>query len=77
MVLLTRSDTLETTKTAEALRITFARRKTHPLPDVLPSPPADWQRPFEALAEECGLKIGLEDAFLAVKDYLSALPSKG
>lgn len=74
MVLLIRSNTLDETKTAEALQITFTRRKTHVLPDVLSSPPADWERPFKTLAEECGLEIGFEDAFLAVKAYLSTLP---
>jgi hypothetical protein len=76
MVLLIRSDTLDMTKTADVLRITFARRTTHALPDVLLSPPADWERPFAALARECGLEIGLEDAFLAVKGYLSTLLTK-
>jgi Nucleotidyl transferase AbiEii toxin, Type IV TA system len=77
MILLIRSNTLDTTKTDKALRITFACRKTHSLPDVLSSPPRDWTRPFEALARECSLEIDLEDAFLAVKGYLSTLPTKG
>ena len=77
MVLLIRSNTLDATKTDEALNVTFALRKTHSLPDVLSSPPADWKRPFEVLAHECSLEIGLEDAFLAVKGYLSTLPAKG
>lgn len=74
MVLLIRSGSLDQTKTVEALQITFDRRKTHSRPDVLSSPPADWARPFAGLAQECGLEIGLEDAFLAVKGYLSTLP---
>ena len=77
MVLLIRSDSLNQTKTVEALQITFDRRKTHSRQDVLLSPPADWARPFAALAQECGLEIGLEDAFLAVKGYLSTLPGTG
>lgn len=74
MVLLIRSHTLNQMKTVEALQITFTRRKTHAVPDVLSSPPGDWEGPFDALAQECGLKIGLEEAFLAVKNYLSTLP---
>ena len=38
-----------------ALRLTFERRGTHDLPASLIPPPADWQIPFRALAEECGL----------------------
>lgn len=70
MVLLIRSDTLDETKTADALQITFVRRNTHTVPDVLSSPPADWKRPFAALAQECGLEIGLEDG-LPVCEELS------
>ena len=76
MVLLIRSDTLDNKKTVEAIQITFARRKTHALPDVLSSPPVDWERPFQALANECGLKIILEDGFLFVKRYVDCLGAK-
>ena len=77
MVLLIRSDSLDQTKMVEALQITFDRRKTHSRPNVLSSPPADWERPFAALTQECGLEIGLEDAFLALKSYLRTLPATG
>src|SRR6266481_6384846 len=55
MVLLIQSETLANHKIAEAIRVTFERRKTHSLPKTLPIPPAEWQRPYEALARECGL----------------------
>lgn len=67
MILLIRAGTLATEKLSEAIRITFARRKTHTIPISLPQPPADWLRPYEALARECGLPESLEDAFIAVK----------
>lgn len=74
LFLLIRSDTLQSTRAAQALAITFARRKTHVLPDVLPVPPDDWEQPFHALAQECDLKTSLRDAFLVVQNYLSNLP---
>jgi nucleotidyltransferase AbiEii toxin of type IV toxin-antitoxin system len=77
MVLLIQSNTLARDKTSDALRITFARRQTHALPDALPTPPLDWQRPFAALARECGLPGSLEDAFSIVKAYCGELQSHG
>jgi Nucleotidyl transferase AbiEii toxin, Type IV TA system len=76
MVLLIKSNTLAQDKTSDALRVTFDRRQTHSLPDVLPAPPPDWRRPFEELARECGLPGDLEDAFSAVKEYWGGLPSQ-
>jgi len=72
MVLLIQSaTTLDRTKVTEAIRVTFERRKTHALPNVLPVPPADWQKPYESLARECGLSGQVEDAFAILDTYLS------
>jgi len=54
----------------DALRLTFERRKTHDLPTLLPSPPADWQIPFQALARECGLPTDIAAVFAGVQAYL-------
>jgi hypothetical protein len=45
MVLLIQSATLDRNKVIEAIGVTFERRKTHALPNVLPVPPSDWQKP--------------------------------
>ena len=45
MVLLIQSGTLANDKVAEAIRVTFERRRTHALPNTLPVPPAEWQKP--------------------------------
>lgn len=63
MVLLIQSGTLTNEKVAEAIRVTFERRKTHSLPNTLPVPPAEWQNPYRALARECNLTGQLEDTF--------------
>lgn len=39
----------------EALRATFARRQTHPLPAAWPPPPEIWREAYAALAAECGV----------------------
>ena len=46
-------------KVAEAIRITFDRRGTHAVPTALPQPPTGWQKPYDALAKECGPNVGL------------------
>jgi hypothetical protein len=55
MALLIGAGTLSLTRVAEALQLTFNRRRTHVLPRALSEPPRDWQGPFQALAEGCQL----------------------
>lgn len=50
MVLLIQSGTLDKAQVGEAIRITFDRRETHATPMVLPQPPSDWKKPYDALA---------------------------
>lgn len=73
MVLLIQSGTMNRDKFAEAIRVTFDRRKTHALPKALSPPPSDWQKPFAVLAKECSLPERVEDAFGTVQGYLSEL----
>ena len=71
MVLLIHSGTLAKAKVAEAIRVTFDRRGTHAVPNVLPQPPTDWQKPYDALAKECGLSGAIDSAFAILDTYLS------
>jgi hypothetical protein len=56
-------------KLRHAVEATFARRKTHPIPNSIEPPPAEWQNPFEALAEECQLQVDLTQAGQAVTEF--------
>ena len=73
MVLLIQRGSLNKTKLAKVLRLTFGNYKNHPLPQQLPAPPTTWREKFTQLAGECGLKIGLEDAYALVKDFYSQI----
>jgi hypothetical protein len=55
----------------KAIQATFDRRATHSLPSTLPDPPADWAKPFAALANECGLKVNAVEAFTMVGAFLA------
>jgi len=70
MVLLVQSGTLRSEVVSDAVRITFQRRKTHDLPKAQAQPPADWQRPFSALARECGLVEDVDGCFTLLKSFL-------
>jgi len=70
MVLLIHSGTLAKAKVAEAIRVTFDRRGTHAVSNVLPQPPIDWQRPYDALAKECRLTGAVDEAFGTLETYL-------
>ena len=73
MVLLIHSGTLSKPKVAEAIRVTFYRRGTHTVQNVVPQPPSDWQRPYGALARECNLSGQLEDAFAILREFMESI----
>jgi hypothetical protein len=61
---------LDKKRILDALRLTFERRGTHHFPADLATPPADWQAPFETLAEECGLPPDVSTVFARVREFL-------
>jgi len=67
MALLIGDSTLDQQRTLNALRLTFERRATHPLPNTLEAPPYEWERPFQELAKECGLPPELNVVFERVR----------
>ena len=71
--LLIASDSLDLSLCNDALRRTFVRRNTHELPKDLVPPPANWDRPFRVLAEECHIDIGYRDAFDTLLRFWIAL----
>ena len=70
LALLIGSGGLDKQRILEALRLTFERRGTHDLPANLVPPPADWQVPFHALAEECGLPTDVAGVFAGVQKFV-------
>ena len=66
MTLLIDSGGLDRRRVADALHLTFERRGTQELPASLIPPPADWQIPFRALAEQCRLAGDLAAVFAEV-----------
>jgi len=70
LALLIGSGVLDKQRILDALRLTFERRETHDLPVGLVPPPADWQIPFQALAEECGLPTDVAVVFAGVQEFL-------
>ena len=71
MTLLIGSGGLDRQRVADALHLTFERRGTHELPASLIPPPADWQIPFRALAEECRLAGDLAAVLAEVQEFLN------
>ena len=70
LALLIGSGGLDRQRILAALRLTFERRGTHDLPTGLVPPSADWQIPFHALAEECGLPTDVAAVFAGVQEFL-------
>lgn len=69
LALLIGENQLDRRKTFDALRLTFERRNTHALPITMNAPPENWQTPFEALAEECGLQTNIAGVFDSVRKF--------
>jgi Nucleotidyl transferase AbiEii toxin, Type IV TA system len=69
LALLIGSGELDKRRILEALRLTFERRGTHDLASLVP-PPADWQIPFQALAEECGIPTDIPGVFARVQEFV-------
>jgi hypothetical protein len=62
----------------EALRATFSRQATHPVPENLPPPPANWQAAFAQMAAELKLpQANLESAHLRLADFWRGLFDPG
>ena len=76
MALLIASGGLDKQRILDAMGLTFERRGTHDLPAVLLPPPAEWQMPFQALAEECGLPTDAVAVFSGVQEYFEELLSR-
>jgi hypothetical protein len=74
MALLIQTPGLSSEKTADAIHMTFNRRKTHEAPVELPAPPENWQTQFSALATECHLPLDLTEAWNAIRAFLSQVP---
>ena len=70
LALLIADDQLDRRRVINALQLTFDRRGTHALPTNLHVPPPDWQTPFRALAEECGLQTDIAAVFNNVREFL-------
>ena len=68
LALLIGSGGLDKRRILDALHLTFERRGTHDLASLLP-PPADWQIPFQALAEECELPTDVAAVFVGVREF--------
>jgi hypothetical protein len=73
MIILIQNEKMDMKNLKKAIKETFARRKTHEIPLELLIPPSEWQKPFDTMAEECGLKVSLESAFKILVRYYSSL----
>ena len=70
LALLIGSGGLDKQRIMDALRLTFERRRTHDLPASMVPPPEDWQVPFHAFAEECGLPTDIASVFAGVQEFV-------
>lgn len=63
IILLIREGRMNKAALEKAINETFARRKTHKIPKELVGPSKEWERPFKAMSDECGVILNLKEAF--------------
>lgn len=63
MVLLLNMRSLKPDEGAHTILRVFEKRDTHPLPQQLEKPPAEWQKPFLTMATECGIFLDMQASF--------------
>lgn len=73
LALLIGSGGLSPTRAAEAVHLTFKRRRIHELPQALVEPPRDWQRRFMTLAQECQVEGDMDTVFARVEEFFERL----
>lgn len=74
LVLLIEAGLSKKDKVVQAIRATFERRNTHPVPARLNAPPDEWKTQYEALAADCGVgKATIEEAYEFVSAFWNTL----
>jgi hypothetical protein len=66
-------ETLAADRVLASVDATFGRRRTHEIPRELPVPPAEWERPFIEMAEECQLRHTPASARAEVSQFWTGL----
>ena len=56
-----------------AVQKVFNKRDTHPLPQKLATPPAEWQTQFVAMAAECGIAHYMQACFEKVSNFYDCI----
>ena len=65
---------LQATRLREALEQTFTHRATHPVPPVLPAPPASWSNSYQQMARENELAWPtLQELTIAVATFMNPI----
>jgi hypothetical protein len=70
ILLSARAEPIDAAALRESLDRTFERRGRQTLPDALPAPSPDWERPFARLAADIGLDTDLGAAFSQAAAFL-------
>jgi predicted nucleotidyltransferase component of viral defense system len=61
--LLSENRPIDLAKLSKTILAVFTARGTHSIPMKLVAPPKDWESPFKKLSQECGLNVGVSEAF--------------
>ncbi len=74
--LLVKTASCDLEKLWHALKMTFERRKTHPIPEFLSPPPKEWAVQFSVLARDVGIETDYSVVFKFVLDWYKHLLKK-
>ncbi|MBE0686709.1 MAG: nucleotidyl transferase AbiEii/AbiGii toxin family protein [Anaerolineaceae bacterium] len=73
MFLIAEMENIDSNSFVNAIKETFEHRATHPIPAQLPTPPRDWEKPFNKLAVDVGISLTQNEAFEKLEELINPI----
>ena len=73
MILLIQKGKMSKPKIKESIIAVFKSHDVSEIPSKLSPPPPSWSAPFSRLADECGIKTTIDEAFQKLDSFYSKL----
>jgi hypothetical protein len=73
MFLIAEMENIDSKSFVNAIKKTFENRSTHLIPAELPTPPRDWEKPFNKMAGDIGINLTLNKAFDKLEVFIKPI----
>ena len=73
MFLIAQMENINSLSFRNACQLTFEHRATHPIPEKLPPPPIEWEKPFKKMAGDVGIEFTQVETFQKLELFINPL----